>query len=84
MSITCETIFPEGPFKDFRAFEDCDDAIEAALNKGVLELVHKPDWYAQPPNEGGPSGYFKCVKDGSIWKISVPERTYRGYWKKLK
>ena len=80
----CSTIFQEGEFLNYSDFKNCDEAILEAIKSIEFKLISEPDWYRYPSSETGGAGFLHCSECNGIWKMLLPERVQKGYWKRIK
>ena len=79
----CNDIFKTGVFRSYGEFTLCDKSIRLAIQESIVESIKEPDWAYSAKNELGGAGFFKCKLDNSIYKLLLPEKAQRGYWKKI-
>lgn len=80
---SCEKVFRAGEFESVYEFDVCKSAIDLACESNTFEIITKPEWFNEFDWHAGADLYLKCLACSSIWSLLAPERSHRGYWKRI-
>lgn len=76
----CLAIYRDGEFAERIEFKACNDKL---VSDGAFKRIKEPDWFEGPSNAQAVSGFYECISCGAVWKLTAPEREYKGEWTRI-
>lgn len=79
----CKPLEKERRFKNISDFDAQYKYLSTLEKSGKLIKIKEPNWLNIDTQHLGAAVFYKCKKCGSLWHLAVPERAFKGFWKRI-